>query len=69
MLEPTRVEHISSAPLWGRLLVLPTNIRIVLKGLPWTNTAAYYKHLKITAAKSFTTLDPEGRKKGNSHGS
>jgi hypothetical protein len=32
------VKHFSCAPLEGRLLTLPTNIRRVLKGLPVTNT-------------------------------
>jgi len=36
------MKHLSDAPLWGRLLALPTNIRI---GLPETNTLAYYKNL------------------------
>jgi len=26
--EPTRGKHLSDAPLWGRLLALPTNIRL-----------------------------------------
>jgi len=33
------------------------NIRLGWKGLPRTNTPAYYKHLYITAIKSFITLD------------
>jgi len=32
------------APLLGRLLVFPTNNRLDWKGLPGTNTLAYYEH-------------------------
>ncbi len=35
--------------LWGRLIALPTNIRLGRKGRPGTNTLAYCVHLKITA--------------------
>jgi len=38
------VKHLSGAPLYGRLLALPTYIRISLKGLPGTNTLAYYEN-------------------------
>jgi hypothetical protein len=31
------------APLKGRLLASPTNIRLGLKGLPGTNAVAYYE--------------------------
>ncbi len=34
----------SRAPLWGRLLSLPTNIRLRRKGFPGPNTPAYYEH-------------------------
>jgi hypothetical protein len=36
--EPTQVNHISSAPLLGRLLALTTNIRIELKNLLGSNS-------------------------------
>jgi hypothetical protein len=36
-------KHFSGAPLSCRLLASPTNIRLGLKGLPWTNTLAYYE--------------------------
>jgi hypothetical protein len=37
------------APLKGKLLkALPTNIRLVWKGLPGKNTLAYLYHSKIT---------------------
>jgi hypothetical protein len=32
---------LSCAPIEGRLLALPTNIKLHLKGLPGTNTIAY----------------------------
>ncbi len=37
----------SGAPLYGRLLALPTNIRPDWKGRPGTNALAYYEHLYI----------------------
>jgi hypothetical protein len=33
---------ILGAALYGKLLALPPNIRLVWKGLPWTNTIAYF---------------------------
>jgi len=42
--------------IWGRLVVLPANIRLGLKGLPWTYTLAYYEHSYITDVKRFITL-------------
>jgi hypothetical protein len=39
------VKHLSSAPLKGRSLALPTNIRLGWKSLPWTNTLTYYENL------------------------
>ena len=38
------------------------NIRLGWKGLPGTNTLAYYKKWEITSVKSFTALDPEQEK-------
>jgi hypothetical protein len=32
------MKHLSGAPLYGRLLALPTNIRLGWKGSPGTNT-------------------------------
>jgi hypothetical protein len=57
-MEPTRVEHRKGTPLLDRLLVLPAYNKLGCKGMPFTNTVAYYKPLQITAVKSFTTLDP-----------
>jgi hypothetical protein len=37
---------------------LPAIIRLGWKGLPGTNTLAYYENLLITDRKSFITLDP-----------
>jgi hypothetical protein len=36
-----------------------TNIRLGWKGLPGTNTPAYYKHSYMTEEKSFITLAPK----------
>jgi hypothetical protein len=41
----------------GRPLALHTNIRLGLKGLPGTNTLAYYKHLK-NSYKKFYNIGP-----------
>jgi len=38
------VKHLSGAPLWGRPLVLPTDVRLGFEGLIWTNTLSYYKN-------------------------
>ncbi len=54
--EPTLVEHLKEDPLLGRLLALPANIGLGWKGLPRTNTLAYYENLEITAVKSFRGL-------------
>ncbi len=35
--------RVSRAPLWGRLLALPTNIRLGWKGLPGTKVLAYHE--------------------------
>ncbi len=58
--EPTQVKHHSGALLQGRLLVLPTNIRLGGDGLPGTNALAYYKNLKLTSVKGFITFAPSG---------
>jgi hypothetical protein len=36
------VKYLSGAPLEGRLLALPTNIRLGWKSMPGTNALAYY---------------------------
>ena len=43
----------------GRLLTLLSNIRLGWKGLPRTNTLAYYENPLITAVKSFIVQAPE----------
>jgi hypothetical protein len=40
--ELTRVKHLSGAPLYGKLLASPANIRLDWKGLPRTNTLVNY---------------------------
>jgi hypothetical protein len=42
----------------GRLLALPTNIRLDWKGSPGTNTLAYYENSEITVIKSFIAFVP-----------
>jgi hypothetical protein len=42
--EPTSVNDLSDAPLYGRLLASFTNIRLSWKSLPRTNTLAYYEN-------------------------
>jgi hypothetical protein len=56
--EPSRMKYLSGAPFSGRPLALPKNIRLGWKGLPGTNTLAYYENLLITAVKSFVRLAP-----------
>ncbi len=43
-------KHLLGAPLFGMLLTLSTNIRLVWKGLPWTN------HGKLTEGKGSVQL-------------
>ncbi len=49
----------TDTPLLGRLLALPTNIRLSWKGLQGTNTLAFYKTSQLTAVRSFITLAPD----------
>jgi hypothetical protein len=42
-LDPTRVKHFSGAPLLGRLLASPTNIRLGWEGWKGTNALAYFE--------------------------
>jgi hypothetical protein len=53
--------HLSRAPLKGRLLAIPTNIRLGLRGLPGINTFVYYEYSLITAVKSFIAVAPGGK--------
>jgi len=52
------VKQLSGAPLEGRLLALPANIRLDWRGLPGTYTLAYYKNTQITTVKSFKVQAP-----------
>ncbi len=47
--------YLSGVPLLGRLLVLPTNIRLSWKGMLVTNTLAFYEKNLITAVNIFIT--------------
>jgi hypothetical protein len=49
-------DYLSDAPLYGRSLTLPTNIRLGWKGGPETNALAFYENSKITDVKSFITM-------------
>ncbi len=40
----TAVVNLSGSPHLGRLLALPANIRLGMKGLPGTNALAFYKN-------------------------
>jgi hypothetical protein len=51
-------EALSGAPLEGRFLALPANIRLGWKGLSVTNTLAYYKHTIDIVIKWFITFGP-----------
>jgi len=52
--EPTQVKHLSGAPVLGKLLALPINIRLGWKGQPRTKT-----FIKIRAIKIFIILAPK----------
>ncbi len=52
-----RVEHLKGASL-GKSPALPANIRLGCKGLPGTNTLAYYLYPQIMAVKSFIVQAP-----------
>jgi hypothetical protein len=46
----------SGAPLYGRFMASPTNIRLGWKGLPGTNTLAYYENLLFFIFSSILPL-------------
>jgi hypothetical protein len=50
--EPISVEHLSGTPLFNRLMAVSANIRQGWKGLPGTNTLAYYKKWTKKAHKT-----------------
>jgi hypothetical protein len=39
------MKYLSGAPLYGRLLASPENIRLGWKGLPEENILSYYKNV------------------------
>ncbi len=47
---------LSGTPLKVKLLALLTNKRLGLKGIPGTNTLAYFEYLPIAGVTSFITL-------------
>jgi hypothetical protein len=57
--EPTRVKHLSSAPLKGKLLVLSPNIRQGCNGLLGTSILVYYENSLIMGIKVLRYLGPE----------
>ncbi len=57
-MEPTRVKHLSAAPLKGRLLLLPVNIISGSKCLPGTNALTYFSKKSVTKTIQFITLTP-----------
>jgi hypothetical protein len=50
------VKPLSSDPFLGRLLALPTYIRLDWKGLQLTNAVAHYEKSLHAAVKSLVTL-------------
>ncbi len=56
--EAMQLKLLSDAPLFGRLLALPTNIRLDWKSLPRTNTPAFFRKFANYGQKSFITLGP-----------
>ncbi len=60
-LEPTQVEHLSLAPLWGRLMALRASIKQGWKDLLETNAIAYLATVSTAKReKGFITLTTEG---------
>ncbi len=55
-----RVEHLKCSSL-RKALALPANIRLGWKGLPGTNTLAYYENPQITTVKSFIVQATGGK--------
>jgi len=64
--EPTQLECLSDASFLGKLLVLPTNVRLAKKFLPGANTLAYLATSLAMKKKSFLTLTPGGNSSHNS---
>jgi hypothetical protein len=53
------LECLSDAYFLGKLLMLPTNVRLDWKGFPRKNALAYWASSTLTKGKSFITLTPE----------
>jgi hypothetical protein len=53
--EPTRVKHLSGAPVYGRLQASPPNIRLGWKSLPGTNTSLLGKSVCYSRKKFYST--------------
>ncbi len=54
------MKHLSGAPLKGRPLALPANIRLGWKSLPGTNTLAYYENQINYGRNKFYSAGPCG---------
>jgi hypothetical protein len=52
-MEPTEVKQLSDAAFYGRLLGLPTNLRLGWKSLAGSTTLAFYENSQIKAVKSY----------------
>jgi hypothetical protein len=57
-LEPKNMKHLSDTPLQGRLLALPTKIRLGWQYLPETNTLTDYKKSVNYGHKKFYNFGP-----------
>ncbi len=57
----------ASVGLLGYALALPANIKLSWKGLPGTNTLAYYENPQITTVKSFIVQAPGVACRANSN--
>ncbi len=53
--DPYSSEYLSGAPLLGKLLALPTNIRLGWKGLPGTKTSSLRKPVNYDLKKFYST--------------
>ncbi len=53
------MKYFSDAPLFDKFLTFSTNNMLGWKGLPGTNTLAYYKHSYITDVKMIVASTPE----------
>ncbi len=56
-----QVKRLSGAPLYGRLLALPTCIRLGWKGLPGANTLSLLPKFLTYGCKKFNIVPEKGR--------